>query len=209
MLQFELQRVQGSYENEKERRRHLAVRCLALLRSSKEGEGMFHGRLGVSFENSQQEKKYQGMALRIIDELEPNATTIIGAQPDGKQFDIILHLARTEGGRTVNLEPSIRQQFACDNVILILLRSGNNPDVYSTFVPHDASEYSGILFGKRGERRIILQLLHWQNEWVNCKLNDDNVKLLRELVSHACPKMLETLREDQLLKALGIEEQLQ
>ena len=112
-LQLQLQQVQGNYDREKERTKQIVERCLALLRSSKEGEGIFHGRLGISFENAQQEKKYQGMALRIINELEPNATTIIGAQPQDKEFDIILHLARTEGGRTVNLEPSVRQEFKC------------------------------------------------------------------------------------------------
>ena len=75
-------------------------------------------------------------------------------------------------------------------MILILLRSGTNPDVYNTFVPPDANEYSGILLGRRGERRVILQLLHWQSEWVDCKLNEDNVKLLKELVKQACPKVI-------------------
>ncbi|XP_062519776.1 uncharacterized protein LOC134194820 [Corticium candelabrum] len=203
-LQQELEGERQQCEREKSRTKLILQRCLVLLRSSREGDGIFHGRLGISFESSQQERKYESIALKIINEIEPNASIVLGARPDQNDYDIVLHLARTEGGRTVNLEQSKRQAFKCDNVILILLRSGTNPDVYNTFVPPDANEYSGILLGRRGERRVILQLLHWQSEWVDCKLNEDNVKLLKELVKQACPKMVEQLHDDQLIKALGL-----
>lgn len=71
--------------------------------------------------------------------------------------------------------------------------------MYSTFVPHDPNEYSGIMLGKNGEeRRVILQLLHWQNQLQECTLNQENLKLLGELVSQACPKVMRKERDRQM-----------
>ena len=112
-LQQELEGERQQCEREKSRTKLILQRCLVLLRSSREGDGIFHGRLGISFESSQQERKYESIALKIINEIEPNASIVLGARPDQNDYDIVLHLARTEGGRTVNLEQSKRQAFKC------------------------------------------------------------------------------------------------
>lgn len=43
-----------------------------------------------------------------------------------------------------------------------------------------------------------MQLLHWQNQLQECTLNQENLKLLGELVSQACPKVMRKEQDRQM-----------
>lgn len=111
-LEHQLSQLQEKYEKTRLRNKKIMELLISQRRSGSELDRLLNGHLCISFESAQQERNYQGIAKQIITKLDPKASIDWEVKPD-RQYDLVLHLARTEGGRTVNLKPSIRQQFKC------------------------------------------------------------------------------------------------
>ncbi|XP_062520119.1 uncharacterized protein LOC134195125 isoform X2 [Corticium candelabrum] len=146
-------------------------------------------KVGISYETSKQREKYARVGDAVVRKLKLSTSSVVQQASPEERYDIVLHFARTEGGRTVNLDPSTRTTFACKNVILILLRSGRNEAVFSKFVPVGGLEYSGINLGSPNEKKCIVQFLHWQGDWVVSTLNNENLQLLKSLMAEVCPEI--------------------
>ena len=179
-------------------------------RLSRTGQSVTY-KVGISYETSKQREKYARVGDAVVRKLKLSTSSVVQQASPEEMYDIVLHFARTEGGRTVNLDPSTRTTFACskhitiwfclgltslcvsffhlENVILILLRSGRNEAVFSKFVPVGGLEYSGINLGSPNEKKCIVQFLHWQGDWVVSTLNNENLQLLKSLMAEVCPEI--------------------
>ena len=78
----------------------------------REAERSSRYRVGISYETAQQQTKYIRVAEKAVHDLKLRASVQQGAMPE-KEYDIVLHFARTEGGRTVNLDLEKRMAFTC------------------------------------------------------------------------------------------------
>ena len=70
--------------------------------------------VGISYERSGYEEKYKNLVIRILENLEVPYETVEGSVKE-RRCDVILHFAKTDGGRTVNLDPEQRKGLDCRN----------------------------------------------------------------------------------------------
>lgn len=107
-------------ENESKIQRVAASGASSVLGPKSGHEPTTRYRVGISYETPQQQEKYSSIAEEIVRELGLSQSAQQGATPD-KDYDIVLHFARTDGGRTVNLDLQKRMAFNCGMQIAIRL----------------------------------------------------------------------------------------